>query len=205
MEWTEATQRSPLKLYAGDIVDQSKYPDIIGLSLLYSNQNHILHDITEMFPIQNECVDFFQSEDVFEHIQYEKLDKVIEEIYRILKKGSIFRLSVPDYGCDVLYDRCVKNEQGEILFDPGGGGTIENPAHLWFPRIDRVQELLDNSSFAEKGEIDYLHYYNMNSGYVLKPIDYSIGFILRTPDHDKRVQNPIRPMSLVVDLIKTNE
>ena len=37
---------------------------------------------------------------------------------------------------------------------------------------------------------------------VTHPIDYSIGHVMRTPDHDERVKNPYRPMSLVVDCIK---
>jgi hypothetical protein len=37
---------------------------------------------------------------------------------------------------------------------------------------------------------------------VMLPIDYTKGHISRTPDFDSRVQNPVRPLSLIVDLIK---
>ena len=33
-------------------------------------------------------------------------------------------------------------------------------------------------------------------------IYYSLGFVLRTPDHDERTQNPFRSLSIVVDLYK---
>ncbi len=37
---------------------------------------------------------------------------------------------------------------------------------------------------------------------LLQKIDYSKGYIYRTPDHDSRVKNPYRPMSIVVDCHK---
>ena len=36
----------------------------------------------------------------------------------------------------------------------------------------------------------------------MKNIDYSLGYIKRTPDNDKRVKKPRRPMSIVVDCYK---
>ena len=37
---------------------------------------------------------------------------------------------------------------------------------------------------------------------IVNKIDYSYGYISRTPDHDERVQTPYRPMSIVVDCYK---
>jgi predicted SAM-dependent methyltransferase len=56
-------------------------------------------------PLQDNCVESYQAEDVFEHIDYDKLPEVINEIYRVLKPGGYFRLSVPDYGSDVYIER----------------------------------------------------------------------------------------------------
>ena len=38
--------------------------------------------------------------------------------------------------------------------------------------------------------------------YITNKIDYSLGYISRTPDNDDRVKNPYRPMSIVVDCYK---
>ena len=46
------------------------------------------------------------------------------------------------------------------------------------------------------------YYYDESGKGITKTIDYSIGHVMRTPDHDERVQNPFRPMSIVVDCIK---
>jgi predicted SAM-dependent methyltransferase len=163
---------------------------------------HIQHDITIPFPIPDNSVDGFQDEDVLEHIDYDCLVSVLNEIHRVLKPNGLIRLSVPDYGCDVLQLRSVKDVSGNIVFDPEGGGTPEAPGHVWFPRINLVRNLIQKSAFNRHGTVDYLHYYNIDGSFVVKPVDYSKGYIDRTPDHDERVKFPYRPMSMIIDLIK---
>jgi len=203
MEWQDILNLRSIRLYAGDIPDMKEYDGLIGLSLTQNNTKHILHDITNPFPLSDNSVDSFQAEDVLEHISYEKLVSVINEIFRILKPNGLFRLSLPDYGCDVLDNRSIKEPNGHIVFDPGGGGSFLNPGHVWFPRINAVKALIEETAFAKYGRIEYLHYYNMDGTFVMKPIDYSKGHVHRTPDFDPRVQNHRRPMSIVVDLLKT--
>jgi SAM-dependent methyltransferase len=203
LTWDDIRGLESVRLYAGDIPDRNEYEGLIGLSINVNDDRHIRHDITAPFPLPDNSVDSFQAEDVFEHIPYDRLAAVVDEIYRVLKPGGLFRLSVPDYGCDVLRERSVRNNQGDILFDPGGGGTPVNPGHLWFPRFDKIAELLSGTNFTVRGGIDFRQYYTMNNEPVIKPIDYTKGHVDRTPDFDKRVQNPRRPMSLVVDLTKS--
>ena len=116
------------------------------------------------------------------------------------------RLAVPDYRFDVYYDRSVKSDIGEILFDPGGGGKFANGVvsdggHLWFPKIELIRELFSKSNF-EDSKVTYFHYYDETGISITQPIDYAKGFIARTPDNDSRAQNPYRAMSIVVDVIK---
>ncbi|UCE39033.1 MAG: methyltransferase domain-containing protein, partial [Thermoplasmata archaeon] len=203
--WEQVRLMPVKRLYAGDIPERKEYEGLIGLSLIRNDDNHLRHDITQPFPLADNLVDSFQAEDVFEHIPYEKLASVVNEIYRMLKPGGLFRLSVPDYGCDVLQNRSIRDENSRIVFDPGGGGTPENPGHVWFPRIDTVMQLLTKTKFHGSGKVELLHYYNKDGTFVAKPIDYSKGHIMRTPDFDERVQNPYRPMSLVIDLTKGRE
>ncbi len=191
-----------IRLYSGDVPERKEYEGLIGLSLTRNNHNHLRHDITQPFLLADNTVDSFQTEDVFEHIPFEKLAPVVNEIYRVLKPGGLFRLSAPDYGCDVLQNRSIKDERGEIVFDPGGGGTPDSPGHVWFPRIDTVMQLLTKTKFHTSGTIELLHYYNKDGTFVAKPIDYSKGPVMRTPDFDQRVKKPYRPMSLVIDLTK---
>lgn len=197
-------RRSNIFLYAGDVPTSGHYAKFIGLSLWQSNVSHIVHDITERIPLRDGCVDVFQAEDVLEHIEQEKVLPVIDEVYRVLKEGGVFRLSVPDYRCDVIDERTVKDRNGQILFDPGGGGEFVNGkvvggGHLWFPTYEKVKEILEASKFSD---IKFYHYYDEAGNGILNPIDYGVSFVKRTPDHDKRVQKPYRPLSIVVDCQK---
>ncbi len=202
--WNDILNKPCIKLYAGNIPNQKEYDSFTGLSLNRHDHRHIQHNIANTFPIPDNSVDFFQAEDVFEHVDYADLLPIINEIYRILKPGSLFRLSVPDYGCDVLIDRCIRDSNNNIVFDPGGHDSTLNTDHLWFPRIDTVKQLLKKSDFAISGKINYLHYYNMDGSFVTNKIDYTKGVVRRTPDFDERVQNPYRPMSMVIDLYKSS-
>lgn len=199
--WEDVKKQTPLRLYIGDITDDMR-KGWIGLSIEKGDHLHIVQDITRPLPLNDNFVDAFQAEDVFEHIPYGQLPEVINELYRVLKPGGYFRLSIPDYGCDVLQNRSVKDEFGRLVFDEGGGGTIENPGHVWFPRIDSVVNLVEKTKFHTAGKVNYLHYYRMDGQPVLNTIDHSKGIVKRTPDYDQRVTKPRRPMSIVVDMIK---
>ena len=112
-------------LYAGDIDIKTKLvKPFIGLSLSKSDKYHIKHDVTLPMNLNDNSVDIYQSEDVFEHIEYQKLTNVFNEIYRILKIGGLFRLSIPDYRCDILYKRSLKDKLGNIYYDQGGGWKL---------------------------------------------------------------------------------
>ena len=201
ISFDELQQRESIYLYAGDVPQNGLYEKFTGLSLTKLDSQHIKHDVTEKLPLRDSCVDIYQAEDVFEHIALGKLVEVINEIYRVLKPEGIFRLSLPDYRCDILYDRTTKDNDGELLFDPGGGGCLVDGkvikgGHVWFPKYEIVKDLLEQTSFKK---INFRHYYNEDGEAITKPIDYSIGYVMRTPDHDERVKEPYRPMSIVVD------
>ncbi len=137
-KFSDLRKSKKVYLYAGDVPAMKEYSEYIGLSLTQWNGNHIKHDVLKKYPIKDNSIDRYQSEDVFEHINYEQLTGVINEIYRTLKEGGLFRLSLPDYNCDILYERSQKNENGNIVFDFFGGGDyidgkVINGGHVWFP------------------------------------------------------------------------
>lgn len=196
-------------LYAGNLGAHTLASPIpfIGLSINRADHRHIRHDIREKLPVSDNSVKIFQSEDVFEHVQYSCVLPIINEIYRILIPGGLFRLSVPDYRCDILSNRCIKDDDGNPIFDPGGGGSYQNGVvvnggHLWFPTIESIRTVMKQSDFSQGGTINYLHYYDQNSISVTNQIDHLMGTVIRTPDFDTRVQNPSRAMSIVLDAYK---
>jgi hypothetical protein len=204
-KWNVLRGRDPVCLYAGNVPASDLYDKFIGLSLWKSDDRHIRHDIRRPHGLPAGTVDIYQAEDVFEHIDLRRLPAVIADIHRILKPGGLFRLSVPDYRCDLLAARSLKDGRGRIVFDPGGGGALKGTrvvggGHLWFPVYETVCGLLEGSPF--RNAFTFHHYYDEGGKAVLRPIDYSLGYVKRTPDHDPRVRDPYRPLSIVVDAVK---
>ncbi len=206
--WDSLSHSNAVNLYAGRLTrDQPQFHTHFGLTPFAPSTKNICHDITQVFPLPENSVDKFQSCDVFEHIEYHKIPSVIDEIFRILKPGGLFRLSVPDYRHPLYQSRTVKNGDGNFIFDPGGGGSyvdgrVIGGGHLWFPDFEKVSSLFRNSNFTECGQVKYLHYNKKNGICVMKPIDYSLGYISRTPDFDARAGCPAQPISIVVDAYK---
>lgn len=206
--WDAAHSLAPLRLYAGKVRRAlPQYKTHLGMTPFFPSSRNIPHDICAPIPLPENSVDVYQSEDVFEHIPYAVLPFVFSEIFRVLKPDGLFRLSLPDYGADVYRDRSVKNMHGDIVFDAGGGGNFLNGkvvdgGHLWFPTFSLVQDLFENSAFSQRGSFRFLHATLEPDKFLLEPIDYSLGMIQRTPDHDARAVNPRRPLSIVVDALK---
>jgi SAM-dependent methyltransferase len=204
-KWRVLRGRGRVCLYAGNVPDADHYKHFIGLSLWKSDSRHIRHDIRRRHALVAGSVDVYQAEDVLEHIAYDKLPGIVNDIHRILKPGGTFRLSLPDYRCDLLRQRSLLDERGGIVFDPGGGGDLTRRGvvgggHLWFPTYETVRDLLQGSRFRDSWT--FYHYYDEKGNAVLRPIDYSVAYVKRTPDHDLRVSHPVRPLSIVVDAFK---
>jgi len=211
MKFNDLRDLEQIFLYAGDLrgINRRSKP-FVGLSIReeakWWNPFHISHDVTKAMDLPDNCVDIYQSEDVFEHIPKEELIDVINEIYRVLKPGGFFRLSIPDYRSELVYERSRKDEYGIPYFDPGGGGhydeenkKVTGGGHVWFPLFETTVALLQSTEFTK---IEFLHYYDILGRPILRDIDYSQCFVKRTPDYDDRVKDPRMPLSIVVDCFK---
>lgn len=190
-------------LYAGDIADDvhMAVPNLYGLSINRADSRHILHDITNKYPLPDNCIYSYQAEDVLEHIAFEKTADVINEIYRILQKGGLFRICLPDYYSTYLSDISMRDGDGNIVFDPTGGGSfgaggVANAGHMWFPTYAVVRDLLERTKFEK---IDFLCYHTENGELIKKDIDLSKGHINRLSGSEEK-NKPI--YSIVVDCYK---
>lgn len=208
--WSKALEKSPVRLYAGNLTQRAEQDGWTRISTKKSDKYDIRYDWQKPFPIGDKVVDCFLCEDCFQNIAPEQLLAVVfPEIYRTLKTEGYVRISVPDYRCDVFLERSWKDEQGKPYYDPGARGRwnpekkqVTHNGTIWFPTYETLKNLIELSPLRYC-QANWLHYYNSNGEPVMNKIDYSKGFIKRTPDHDPRVKTPRRPMSIVVDLYKT--
>jgi hypothetical protein len=208
--WEDFLASDSRKLYAGKLRRAlPQFATHFGITPFYASTRNIKQDVTKPFPIPDGSIEVFQSEDVFEHIELSKMVPIFNEIHRVLAPGGLFRLSLPDYHFDQYIQRCLRGPSGEIVFDPGGGGEfvdgrVIGGGHVWFPTIEIVKNLFDKSLFGTQGSAEFLQYNEHDGTFKLNSIDYSLGYIQRTADHDVRVKDRPRPISIVVDARKSN-
>jgi hypothetical protein len=207
--WEDFLASNSKKLYAGKLRRAlPQFATHFGVTPFFASTRNIEQDVSAPLPIPNESVEVFQSEDVFEHIELSKMVPIFNEIHRVLVPGGLFRLSLPDYHFDLYVERCERGPRGEIVFDPGGGGEfvdgrVTGGGHVWFPTIEIVRDLFNESLFGSRGVVRFLQYNNGDGTFQMDRIDYSLGHIQRTPDHDARVAERPRPISIVVDARKS--
>ena len=203
ISWDDVKKKKQICLYAGDIYENfDKYPDdyVICLSLTWANYRSIQHDITIPYPLESNCIDCYQIEDVLEHIALEKVIPALNEIYRILKKGGYLRCSLPDYHSPLVLHNSFLDKNGNIIFDPTGGGKfvegkVCEGGHVWFPTYELVRELLEKSKF---NNFKFYRYRNPDGRIYAEDIDYSRGYINRTKEHTAYKED----ISIVVDCFK---
>ena len=150
--------------------------------LVWDDPFGIYHDIQDPFPIPDNSVDRVHSEDCFEHVEASHYPAIFTEIFRILKKGGLFRLGVPDY-LNPKDRFCL--EEG---FDP------RFLAHVTLTTYELLKPYCENDPWER---VDYLHYWENEDSFIKNKIDYSKGWIKRTPDNRDETCT-----SLVIDLIK---
>ena len=213
--------KGELFVYHGSLIEGDvQYADkrFIGFSLCHPiHSKDVKLSSTTKFPLPDNSIDAFQTEDVMEHIPYEQIIDFLDEVYRILKPGCLFRLSMPDYQSTRHMQRCVYDFKGNIIADVSMGGVAygdyggneikvkfglkSTEAHLWFPTYEVLNKLFENSKFKNASSIEWIQANIKNKTPIVKNIPYMNVFNVKrsiSPSPDK-VEEPI---SLVVDIIK---
>ena len=161
-------------------------------------------NILERLAYPDDTFDVIYSSQVFGHLPGPDLPvRALIEIRRVLKPGGLFRLSLPDYNFDVYRERTLRKEDGTFLFDPDGGGFLSADGeivwggHLWFPTIAVVRDVIESSPFA--GGANYLQYNRPDGTAMIGAVEYSKGYVARSAEHDSRVANRSKAVSIIVD------
>lgn len=207
-------------LYHGNLGRQEKQfknsSNFVGLCLYPTHNREIAHDITRPLPIPENSIAGFQSQDVLEHLPYDLAIEALNEVYRCLKPGGFFRLSLPDYNSPLLLKRTVFDHKGNPIADLAMGGRVRvkdinssievsfaGPpgfAHLWFPTYDLVKELINKSEIQNCTRIRYVHYWIDRNRYHMEELTRPIFHVTRRPPIDMRADG--QPISIIVDFTK---
>ncbi|TKY91819.1 MAG: class I SAM-dependent methyltransferase, partial [Candidatus Methanomarinus sp.] len=51
----------------------------------------MIHDVSKKLPFDNESIDYIYSSHLIEHLNKEVGEKLLQECFRVLKKGGLFR------------------------------------------------------------------------------------------------------------------
>lgn len=203
-------------LYYGNLPmtsPQYRTNKFIGLALNPTHDRERHHDCRETLPYETNSIPGVQSEDVFEHVEFSLLPGIFDDIYRVLKPGGVFRLSLPDYGATLLKQRSVYDHNGNWLCDLAVGGSVKatynskvevsfapgGDSHLWAPTFENVSEAIERSDLM-KCSITWYHYWEDKERYVCKIFDQSLMPVSRCPPKDDRMGK--KPISLIVDFRK---
>src|SRR6201991_5361233 len=143
---------------------QFQVPNFIGLTLDPAHDREIKHNLTDPLPYAGDSIAKIQAQDVLEHVPFDKVPFVLDEIYRALRPGGIFRLSVPDYRSPVQKRRSIYDARGRVIGDLLMGATSyldqatgdarvrftdSGDAHLWFPRYELITHLVLKSELRK--------------------------------------------------------
>jgi SAM-dependent methyltransferase len=193
---------------------QFQVPNFVGLALDPAHDREIKHNLTDPLPYPGDSIAKIQAQDVLEHLPFDKVPFVLDEIYRVLRPGGIFRLSVPDYRSPVQKRRSIYDARGRIIGDLLMGAasyldqatgdvrvrfTEDGDAHLWFPRYELITHLVLKSELR-KARIHFYQGFIDDHGYLCEPLPDDEMFVARAAPHDRRAGGA--PTSIIADFVK---
>ena len=193
---------------------QYQIANFIGLALQPAHAREIQHNLTDPLPFADNSIAKIQAQDVLEHVAFEKAVSILDEVYRVLRPGGTFRLSVPDYRSPVLKRRSIYDARGRVIGDLMMGATSyldqttgdarvrfseDGDAHLWFPRYELITHLVLKSEIRKAG----IHFYQGfidDHTYLCEPVPENEMFVQRAAPHDRRAGGA--PTSIIADFVK---
>ena len=153
-----------------------------------------LFDIRKKFKENNSSTDVVYCSQVLEHLEYWQALDVSKEVYRILKKGGIYRVSVPD--AQKIMSLYKKNKNADMMAKNIWGFEKNIKPQNWLQKIGRYFIRDHQWLFDEQSMIKLLSSAGFNK---IKICDYRIGMC---PDIDELDLVDHQKTSLYIEAIK---
>lgn len=151
----------PNPLYT-NYISVDLYADYVGWT--------IRHDLRNPIPLPDNSVTRIHTEDFIEHLESEDIKKLLVESHRLLRREGVMRIGVPDYN----------NPKDRQYLNKGSDPRL--PLHLTLTNYNLLKNIIELSPFTR---YQFYHYWD-GDNFISHDIDYSLGFIKRTPDNDPR-------------------
>ena len=129
----------------------------------------IRHDVTKGLPLASDSVDYIYSSHLLEHIKRSDSEKVLAECHRVLKKGGIIRLVVPDLtiittqyvngviNADQFIQLLNLNEfnTNKTLVERMFPSFFIKDIHKWMYDFESLYDLLKNTGFEKIEKMNF--------------------------------------------------
>lgn len=125
-------------------IDQGDYP--------YLHSNNI-----EQLPFENDSIDLIYASHVIEYFDREEIGSILLEWWRVLKRGGILRLAVPDF-CKIAKLYRDEGTQLRLFLGPLYGRMLVDDKYIYHKTTydyDGLQEVLGNAKFRNVREWDW--------------------------------------------------
>ncbi|MHC4402951.1 MAG: methyltransferase domain-containing protein [Planctomycetota bacterium] len=200
LDWTQVAELRPLRINFGSRNDcrgggrNQTYDDYVGVGSNVRGDWAVIHSFPNLLPLPDGCIDRALSEQMLEHLNNTTLDIALREICRTLMPGALFRIGVPD-AWHPEYDQLAR---------PQKSPRRSRRYHWQHFTVDSLTAVLLSAGFSR---VEPLTWWDGAGEFQHKGIDYSLGWIRRTPEHrylraDRWKGYAICPTSLVVDTYK---
>lgn len=125
-------------------------PEFINIDARPLAHIHLItDDITSLPDFNDGTVDLIYMCHILEHVKRNDLKRVLSEMKRVLKKGGVLRLSVPDFDCLIEVYNASGKDINAISHQLMGGQDHEYNIHYTVFNYQRLSELLKKVGFRK--------------------------------------------------------
>jgi len=122
---------------------------------ILKNNQFVYHNLIFGIPFVDNCADFIYCSHLLEHLTRQQGNNLVKEIYRVLKKGGILRVVVPNLSTAVnLYFSGEKDKALKLFYDGTDAGN-EFSRHKWMYDFETLRSLLQDNGFKNTECCEY--------------------------------------------------
>jgi predicted SAM-dependent methyltransferase len=175
LDWAQVARRRPLWLNLGGGADCHPHPlyrNYIAVDAATTEAFGIEFDLSAPIPLPDASVDRILTEHFLEHVDGVTMANILADCHRLLQPGGLMRVSVPDY----------RHPQYRYCLDLGRDPRRRD--HRTLTTYESCRDLVARSPFR----VARFYQYWDGDRFIHQPVDYALGHLRRTPEHDERNQ-----------------